>query len=94
MAKTMTKTEIATKTLDAMKKQFIGETRDILDDAINAIEYEEFVKNNIKAMHDMQHNTDEDIYDKGFYNGIEYCLSCLEKRDAQYKSFSKKEIGA
>lgn len=34
----MVKYEIAINTLDAMKKQFLGETRDILDTAIQALE--------------------------------------------------------
>ena len=42
----------------------------------------------IEFMNNMKKNTIDDKYDKGFYNGIEYCLSLLEDREASYKSVS------
>lgn len=37
----------------------------------------------------MQQNTIDDKYDTGFYNGIEYCLSVLEDREAEYRVYTK-----
>lgn len=39
----------------------------------------------IKFIKNMQKNTIDDEYDNGFYNGIEYCLSVLEEREAEYR---------
>ena len=52
---------------------------------LDALGYEvkiEFIKK-------MQQNTVDDVYDDGFYNGIEYCLSVLEDREANYRPYRK-----
>ena len=43
----------------------------------------------IEFIRNMQKNTIDDEYDTGFHNGIEYCLSVLEEREAIYKQYKK-----
>ena len=43
----------------------------------------------IELIKKMQQNTINDKYDDGFYNGIEYCLSVLEDRVAEYRPYRK-----
>lgn len=81
----MTRNEVAVKTLEAMKKQFLGETRDILDMAIQALDESKNLDEKVEFMKKMQKATIDDEYDKGFYNGIEYCLALLENREEQYR---------
>ena len=47
---------------------------------------EKTLEEKIEEIKKMQQNTVDDEYDTGFYNGIEYCLSVLEERKANYKS--------
>ena len=47
------------------------------------------LKEKIEFMKKLQQNTIDDQYDTGFYNGIEYCLSVLENREANYRPFKK-----
>lgn len=50
---------------------------------------EKTLEEKIEFIKKMQQNTADDTYDNGFYNGIEYCLSVLEDREAEYKPFRK-----
>ncbi len=47
-------------------------------------------EDNVESMKKMQQNTIDDMYDTGFYNGIEYCLSLLESREANYREIPRK----
>lgn len=46
-------------------------------------------EDNVESMKKMQQNTIDDMYDTGFYNGIEYCLSLLENREANYREIPR-----
>ena len=50
---------------------------------------ENTLEEKIELIKKMQQNTIDDQYDTGFYNGIEYCLSILENREADYRQFIK-----
>lgn len=50
---------------------------------------EKTLEEKIEFMKKMQHNTIDDQYDDGFYNGIEYCLSVLENREEKYRPYRK-----
>ena len=51
---------------------------------------EKTLEEKIEFIRNMQKNTIDDEYDTGFYNGIEYCLSVLEEREAIYKQYKNK----
>lgn len=46
---------------------------------------EKTLEEKIEFIRNMQKNTIDDEYDTGFYDGIEYCLSVLEDREAKYR---------
>lgn len=50
---------------------------------------EKTLEEKIEFIKKMQQNTVDDTYDNGFYNGIEYCLSVLEDREAEYRPYIK-----
>ena len=56
---------------------------------LNAIQRLGRFEDNVESMKKMQQNTIDDMYDTGFYNGIEYCLSLLENREANYREIPR-----
>ncbi len=46
---------------------------------------EKTLEEKIELMKSIQKNTVDDEYDNGYFNGIEYCLSLLENREAEYR---------
>lgn len=57
---------------------------------LNAIQRLGRFEDNMELMNKMKENTIDDVYDTGFYNGIEYCLSLLENREASYRDIPHK----
>lgn len=56
-----------------------------LDNIEVNVKREKTLEEKIQFIKNMQKNTIDDDYDDGFYNGIEYCLSVLENREANYR---------
>ena len=58
-----------------------------LKGGVGMTESEKTLEEKIEFIKKMQKNTIDDRYDTGFYNGIEFCLSVFENREAEYRKW-------